>query len=348
MRQIVLYDAAGNVRGRKLVYDYRGQSGSSQKVSVTLKADATIRDISLAQTELIRRAENRSLKSTTKTKFEDVCTLAKKGKAAPIQSIFKRVEKELSGTIGTAWVQKYYQLLDALESEGKTVNTVSNYKSVISYVLHFAYKRRLIDDNPLRGVEIKHTYRRRVLSDEERIRLENGLIACNSPLLWSFRFSLVRPIRKNDLWNLTRENLVLFGELPHIRYYQEKTEERTQRETTLPLADLPDILSYLKALPTGESYLFPGSSGGHMEDVRYHWRQITKAADVQEFHWHDLKRVATMDMLARGYTVEEIIKLGIYANPSMLLKCYDRTQASDILRRHAPVVLLSSSKQEAR
>ena len=338
MRQIVLRDAAGKVRGRKLVYDYRGTSGTSQKVSLTLKADATIRDISLAQTELIRRAENRSLKkSTSKTKFEDVCELAKKGKCHSTLSIIKTVQKELAGVIGPAWVQRYHRYIDRI-SDGMAVNSISNHKATIAGALNLAYRRSLIDENPLRDVEIKRVYRTRVLSVEERKRLINIMVATNSRLYWPFRFSEARPIRKSDLFNLTRDNLVLFGDYPHLRFYQQKTEKRTNRETTIPLADLPEILSYLKSLPSDFSRLFP------MRDFFHQWSGLLKAADVRDFHWHDLKRIATTAMLAAGYTVDELIKLGIYASFQMIQKCYNGTQAEDILRRHAPpnVVLLSS------
>jgi integrase len=350
MRQIVLYDAAGKIKGRKLIYDYRGLSGASQKVSTTLKAEATIRDITLAQAELIRRAENRSLTSSCRTKFEDVVDITRKNECRATHPIYERIRKELAGVIGPAWVQKYNRFCDKLETEGKAINTISNYKACIRFCLNTAYRRHLIDDNPIRDMATPREFRKRVLSADEWQRLENLMIACNSPLLWSARFSKVRPIRENDLWGLTRENLILFGDLPHIRFWQQKTEttRKIPVETVLPLADLPEMLSYFQSLPSGTFLLFPGKGGHRILKPGTHWKRLLSEAKIEDFHWHDLKRMATMHMLAAGYTVEEIIKLGIYARPDMIMLCYDQTRAVDIMARHAPVVLLSSLKEGAR
>lgn len=187
--------------------------------------------------------------------------LARKGDASK-QWTYNRIRRELAGIIGTAWVQKYNRYLDTLQAEGKAVNTISNHMAAIHHVLNVAYKRRMIDDKPIREAEIKRVYRKRVLSEDERKRLENVMLECKSHLYWSVRFSELRPIRKNDLWSLTRENLILFGDVPpHIRFRAQKTSNRTETETCLPLADLPEMLSYFHSLPAGCPWLFPDNAG---------------------------------------------------------------------------------------
>jgi hypothetical protein len=193
----------------------------------------------------------------------------------------------------------------------------------------------MIDNLPVRDFGIRRTFRDRVLTADERQRLENVMIQCGSHLYWSIRFAERRPIRSHsDLWQLTRENLILFGEgAPYIRFDQGKTG----LYTILPLVDMPDMVEYFRSvLPTDSAYLFPRIDEGawsHMGDPRWHFATLLRRAGIRDFHFHDFKRIATTFMIDNGYSADELIDLGIYASRDMIDRCYKKRDAMTVLRR---------------
>jgi integrase len=260
-----------------------------------------------------------------------------------------------------SFVQRYNHYLDDLQNEGKSVNTISNHKSVIQRILNSAWKRRMIDDIPIRDFGIKREFRDRVLSVFERQRLENVMEWWVSHLYWSIRLAERRPIRGlSDIWNLTKENLVLFGEgAPYISFRAKKTG----LPTIIPLSDMPEILEYLNhALPADCPFLFPRLEGSiqsvydfkgmskskwyPMGDPRWHFETIKKLAKIEDFHFHDFKRIATTHMLENGYTAEDLLDLRFYATREMIDRCYKKRDAMSVLRRIsvAPGVALKDKK----
>lgn len=352
MRQQRLPD--GRIR---LVYDYRGPTGT-RHIKATLPAGSRIAEIIKAKAELVLKAERRSLK-TQGALFEAVVDLVvRKNNGAGMSWVYDRVKEELAGPMDDTFCDRYNRYIDKLMDEKKSVNTISNHKSVVRRVLNCAWKRKMIDNMPVRDFEIELKFRKRVLTLDERNRLERVMrnpVPKDSPetkppsyLYWSIRLAEQRPIRGlSDLWNLTRENLVLFGEgAPYIRF----TAQKTGLETTVPLSDLPDVVEYLQhGIPLDCPYLFPRLEGGidsvenlnamsrahwsKIGDPKNHFHELLVLAEIDDFHFHDFKRMATTDMLDGGYTAEELIDLGMYSSRKMIDLCYKKRDAMRVLRR---------------
>jgi integrase len=345
MRQFILPD--GRVR---LIYDYRGPSGPNH-VKATLPAGTSIADTIKAKAELVAKAERRSLKNQVALFEHMVDTVVKQNNAAGMKWTYNRVKEELAGPIDTTFMARYNRYIDKLQDEKKSSNTIANHKSVIQRVLKTAWKRHEIDSMPVRDFGIKRNFRSRVLDGDERRRLENEMQKCKSYMYWSIRLAERRPIRGlSDLWNLTRSNLVLFGEgAPYIQFTAQKTS-KSIANTIIPLADLPDVVEYLQgALPSDCPYLFPRLVGDfesvfdfsgmrrarwyHIGNPKHHFKALLVAAKIDNFHFHDLKRMSTTDMIDGGFTAEELIDLGMYASRRMIDLCYKKRNAMTVLRR---------------
>lgn len=340
MQQTTLPD--GRIR---LSYSYRGPDGSS-KVKATLPAYTRIADIIKAKAELVQKAEKRSLKYQV-TNFEDaVNVVVKQNHGAGMAWIYARVRRELAGPMDGSFVLRYNRYIDKLQDEKKTINTIANHKSVIQRVLNTAWKRRLIDDIPIRDFGIRRKFRDRVLTPFERGRLQNVMEWWVSHLYWSVRLAESRPIRGlSDLWNLTRDNLCLFG--PGAPYIQWRAR-KTGLPTHIPLRDLPDVVEYLRfGIPADCPYLFPRLEGEiksvfdfsgmsrarwfKVGDPRHHFDTLKSLALISDFHFHDFKRAATTSMLDSGYTAEDLLDLRLYATRDMIDRCYKKRDAMSVL-----------------
>ena len=193
MRETVLPDGR-----RRLVYDYRGPDGPAH-VQTTLPAGTTIAERIKAKSALVEKAERRSLKDQ-EARFEDmVDAVLKRNNGAGMQWVYDRIKKDLAGPINNGFAHRYNRYLDTLLAEEKSVNTMSNHKSAIRRVLNFAYKRHSIESMPIRDFEIKSKFRSRVLSRDERNRLEDAMRGMKdgrrqpgvpvSYMYWSIRFA---------------------------------------------------------------------------------------------------------------------------------------------------------------
>lgn len=332
----------------KLIYSYRGPNGPS-KVKATLPRDIRIADIIKAKAALVEKAERRSLKTQDEL-FEDAVDIVMKyNNGAGMEWVYNRIKKDMAGPMDASMVTRFARYIDTLIDEKKSLNTIANHKSAIQRVLNVAYQRSMIDQIPIRDFSIKREFRDRVLTADERLSLENVMVRCKSHLYWSIKFAEKRPIRGlSDLWNLKRENLILFGEgSPYIKFYAQKTD----LHTILPLVDIPEIVEYLKnALPEDCPYLFPRLDGEiesvfdfsgmkksawyKMGDPRSHFATLLRNAKIKDFHFHDFKRIATTAMLdSRVFTADELIDLGIYASRDMIDRCYKKRDAMTVLRR---------------
>ena len=350
MKQYRLPD--GRIR---LKYSYRGPAGPT-KIKKTLSADTRVAEIVKEKGKLVETAERRSLKFSI-TRFEDIVDIVLRQNAgAGMRWVYERIRRELAGPVDTSFQVRYNRYVDLLESEEKALNTVSNHKGAIQRCLRTAFKRRMIDDIPVRDFGIRREFRDMVLTGDQRQALENVMIKNASHLYWSIRLAEVRPIRgRSDLWNLRKENYVRFGEgSPYLRL----SARKTGLETTVPIADLPEVVEYLdRALPASCTLLFPRLNGAFtdvrdfdgmrrsswypMGNPRRHFGRLCRQANIVGFHFHDFKRLATTNMLENGYSAEDLMDLGFYASREMIDRCYKKRDAMTVLRRISvgPVVV---------
>lgn len=226
-------------------------------------------------------------------------------------------------------------------SIGRKPNTVNNYRISVRSVINFAFKSGFINEQPVRsfGIE-KMEERDRIWTDDERLRIYNTMQAVESHLYWSVRVAEKNPIRGvSDLWNLNTDQLILFGEMaPCIRFFPRKTGKKKDVPTYLIELD-QDVIEHLnwqKGIIPDCPYLFPRMwysecdkrwKWKKMGSPKRHWNYLMngspttdfKGAQVRDFHFHDLRHVATTYMLEkrdangqRIYDEDDMEDLGLF------------------------------------
>jgi integrase len=261
---------------------------------------------------------------------------------AGMKSVYDIIGKELGKyRVDNNFCARYNDFIEKLKMSGKAVNTISNYKGCIRHVLKKAWSDRLINEIPVRDFGIKHEFRSRIWTDEEKLRIYNNLNP-EKNLYWLVYFAERNPIRKMDLVNLKRENLVLVGpHPPYISYQPAKTARSKPKRCILfnldeaILARFADIQKRFPDCP----FLFPEvminkrqgtEQWGFQGNPKKAFKNVCEKAGVFDFHFHDLKHVAITYMLKNGVSRDALKKRGIQLSDKSI-DVYDETDAFDTL-----------------
>jgi integrase len=288
----------------------------------------------------IKQLSGSSLTSTTFSKC--VKHTVNENGGAGMSSVYDIIERKLGPCrVDRNFVFRYQVFIDDLRAAGRGINTIANYKSCIRHVLKKAWTDHLINEIPIRDYGITRRFRSRIWSNDERTRIFNQLDEDDN-LFWMIHFAERNPIRKMDLVNLVRENLVLVGEYAtYIRFQPKKTAARSPKPCILVdldaaiLARFADLLKRFPECP----YLFPAICKNKRADTerweyqgnpKKRFARVCDDAEVQDFHFHDLKHVAITRMLKAGITRDTLKKRGIQMSDRSI-DVYDETTAFDTI-----------------
>ena len=334
--------------GTTYAYSYRDAAGRAKNVQATIYSNI-LADHIRAQSELIERVENSSLKSEGKLFSELVDSVVKKNGGGGQPWVYDAIKKNLGmHRVGPEFLQEYHDYIEGMEGDDYSHNTIQHHKSAIRATLNHAYQRGSIDSIPIRKWDISFKFRSRIWnSDQERTRFFNKLVEKKSHLYWSMVLLEKRPIRaRSDLWRLTNANLELFGEgAPYLHFLAKKTDtdkNKSKKETFIPLHGLDDVLDYLKhGRPVGCELLFPRvehttkSAGVHdfefmrsaewapMGIPKRHFNYICDEAQIADLHIHDFKHMAIKHMIEdERYTIEQLTAFGIQFDDKLIKNVY--------------------------
>jgi integrase len=190
----------------------------------------------------------------------------------------------------------------------RTGATVNRYIACLSHALSFAVKeRRLIDRNPVSNISRKKEPRGRTrfLSDDERTALlEACALSAWPPLRTLVLLAITTGARKGELTQLKWADIDLKKGRALVR------ETKNDEPRTLPLAG--SALEALRELKLNNSarseYVFAQPSGlpGPYEHFDAHWYVALRAADIDDFHFHDLRHTTASMLAAQGASLLEI------------------------------------------
>jgi integrase len=188
--------------------------------------------------------------------------------------------------------------------------TVNRYLATLSHMFTMAVKEwRLVDRNPVLGVSKRKEARGRArfLSDEERDAL---LTACGKsnwePLYTLVLLAISTGARKGELINLKWTDVRLDPKAARAVVHETKNGE----PRTLPLVG--KVLEALRGLKLKDSarseYVFPQPSGlpGPYENFDAHWYEALESAEIEDFHFHDLRHTTASMLAAQGASLLEI------------------------------------------
>lgn len=188
--------------------------------------------------------------------------------------------------------------------------TANRYHAALSACLSFGVKHLgWLEKNPCERVakSKESPGRVRFLSDDERTRL---LAVCrpNPDLYLCVVLSLTTGARKAEIMTL-KWNQIDFGR--HVI-----TLSKTKNGETRSIPLVGEAFSLLKARgkvrDLKDDRIFPATTKAKKAtslDLRIPWNAALKEANIQDFHWHDLRHTAASYLAMSGVSLVEIAKV---------------------------------------
>lgn len=188
--------------------------------------------------------------------------------------------------------------------------TVVRYMAALSHVFTVAVNEwQWLEDSPMRKVKKPKEARGRVrfLDDDERERLLKACKESSNPLLYlCVILALSTGMRQAELMGLKWQDVNLKDGF--LILHETKNGERRR----VPLAGLALSLlqEHSKVRRLDTSLLFPGIA--HKDkplDLRKHFQTALTAAEITDFHWHDLRHCTASYLAMNGASLAEIAEI---------------------------------------
>jgi len=211
-------------------------------------------------------------------------------------------------------ISEHRDLLSQTETIRKTKKsnaTVNRYLAALSTAISTAINEwGWMENNPLSKLSKLKEPRGRVryFSDEER---ERFLLACkeshNSDLYVAVILALSTGGRKNEIWGLSWKDVNLKNGF--ITFEETKNDEH--RSVPLQGHALELMMKRSKVPRIDTDLVFPSRVDRHKHfDFRRPFQMALKAAQIEDFRWHDLRHCAASYLVMAGVdmrTVAEIL-----------------------------------------
>jgi integrase len=204
------------------------------------------------------------------------------------------------------------KLLSEITPKGTTRSpaTVARYMSSLSAVFTLAVNEwQWLDDSPMRKVKKPKESRGRVrfLDDTERNRL---LSTCkessNKSLYLCVVLALATGMRQGELMGLQWQDVNLKD--GYLILHETKNGER--RRVSLSGLALELLNNHAKVRRLDTQLLFPSLKEANKPiDLRTPWETVLKRAEINDFHWHDLRHCTASYLAMNGASLAEIAEV---------------------------------------
>lgn len=199
--------------------------------------------------------------------------------------------------------------VDAKREMGKRSGAaVNRYLATLSAALAYAVKPLgWLESNPVEKVtkSKEPPGRVRFLSDDERTRL---LEACrpHADLYLALVLSLTTGGRQSEIMGLT------WGQVDFGRKTLTLIETKNGDRRTLPLVGEAFALlqerSKVRSLKENRVFV-PVKEDGKQRSLREAWERALATAEIENFHWHDLRHTAASYLVMSGVSLVEVAKI---------------------------------------
>ena len=193
----------------------------------------------------------------------------------------------------------------SLLARGAAPATANRYLAALSACLGVAQREwQWLEDNPVRNVRRLRESRGRVrfLSEEERDRLLTACQESRSARLYPLTlFAMTTGARQGELMNLCWEDV----DLAAGRAVLHKTKNQDRRTLSFP-GRAGEVLREMAQAPHISGYLFASRKTGAIQFPRKAWLDALRAAEIDDFRFHDLRNTAASYLAMSGATLSEI------------------------------------------
>ena len=192
--------------------------------------------------------------------------------------------------------------------------TVVRYMAALSHAFTIAMKEwAWLEDTPMRKVAKPSLPRGRVrfLSDDERARLLDACKESTSPYLYPVVvLALSTGMRQGEVMGLTWDDI----DLNRGRAILHETKNGDRRAVHLSGHALEQVKELAKVRRLDTKMLFPeraraGQKPQKPIDLRAPWEKALEKADIENFHFHDLRHSAASYLAMSGATLAEIAEV---------------------------------------
>jgi len=200
-------------------------------------------------------------------------------------------------------------------------STVNRSLAALSACLSYAVKEKeWLEKNPCRNVKksTEDKGRVRFLSDDERVCL---LDACrpNADLYLAVVLSLTTAGRRGEIMGLRWWQIDFSKKTISLQ----KTKNGDAR--TLPLVGEAFTLLQERSKVRGlhNDHIFPSTKSAKKTeyiDLRAPWEKAMRIANIQDFHWHDLRHTAASNLAMMGISLVELARLLGHRTLSMVVR----------------------------
>lgn len=203
-------------------------------------------------------------------------------------------------------IQQREALAESRPGRPRSTATVNRYLAALSHVFTIGVREyEWLDRNPLQRVSRGQESRGRVrfLSEPERTRLLAACQASSNPDLYlAAILSLATGARRMEILGLRWPQVDLVRKT--ITLLETKNGERR----ALPLGEQPLALlrDRAKVRRIDSDLVFPGRSPRQPAQFRHAWDIALKTAQIDDFHWHDLRHSAASYLAMNGASLQEI------------------------------------------
>lgn len=203
-------------------------------------------------------------------------------------------------------------------------STINHYTVMAKAALNMCVKDGLIENNPLRHIEILKVVPRDIyLSELDRQRLLNVIDREASHLSAIARFAFAVPCRKAELVNLRREDLDLINSAIRVRHGNAKGDNGSWKP--IPPGWLTE---YFQRLPKEADYLFyrHDRRGQYkpLNNFRRAWTRCLRIAGIPDFHFHDTRHISASDLLNAGNPEQLVCQIAGWKSGNMIKQYYHK------------------------
>lgn len=249
----------------------------------------------------------RSLKSLEYSTFGDC--LARYGESHPDQKDdyrFQKLCEELGPVPLEDLADRFARYIDLTRNSttamGRppTPSTINKFITYAKAALNYCLMLDLIPKNPLaRFPKLREANERsRTVDEKEFLRLFNCLPEFLRPMV---AFAHQIPSRRGELAKLEKKDVDLVGR--SILFRAENTKTNQARQVPIP----SNLFDYFTKIPSECRWAFykPQAQGTRtlylpLSQFRSSWKWACKKAGISDFRFHDLRRVAAVNLARKG------------------------------------------------
>jgi len=196
--------------------------------------------------------------------------------------------------------------IDKLKDSGRANATVNRYLALLSSAFTYAVKDLgWIEDSPMRKITKPKEPRGRVrfLSDDERARLLGACRQSGNTLLYpAVVLAISTGMRMTEQFTLTWRQV----DLTTGRIILEHTKNGERRTVIATGIALDELRRMAKVRQIDNAHIYPGKVKGEPMDLTAPWKKAMKLAELDDFHWHDLRHSFASELAMSGASLAEI------------------------------------------